>query len=425
MANDSLIEILDQCVTRLADGATIDECEQLYPEHKNELRVMLEATRIPQKAQVSADDLRYSQARVRLQFEKALIQTTNPRRLYPLQRIASILLLLLFVGSLLTSGVVVVAQDSIPGDTLYSVKRLSEQVHLSITSDKTALQDTFNQRRIEETKRVIQLRREVDVRFMGIIEVVTGSVIHVSDLVIEVTEPIQTIGFMEGMRVDISARTRLDQTLLATAVHILEVTDPNLQSDERPTITPTLETFTPTATTITPTATDTLSTREPTATPSRPTPEDTSTTHPTVDPTLTDADASATESPTLVDDCDVSPPSEWIDYTIQPGDTPLGIAIGTDISLEQFFDVNCDLNPRLIIAGDVVYVPHEPRLSVTPTALEIPTDRLSDVTIVPTQEPTSVIRDVRPTATPSREKDKPSDQRERDKGDQKEGGDGR
>jgi hypothetical protein len=428
MANDRLIEEFDECVTRLADGVTIEDCVRLYPRHQNELRVMLHATKIPQQAQVSFDDVRYSQARVRVQFEKALIQATTPRRAYPLQRIASIFFLLIFVGSILTTGVVVVAQDSIPGDSLYGVKRFSEQVRLSVASDKEAVKEGFNQRRIEETKQVIKLRREVDVRFTGLIEVVSESAIHVSGLIVEVSEPLQTISFMRGMRVDVLAKTRLDQTLLATDIHILELSEPHLQLDETFPITPTVATATETVTirpdfTATPSETQII--RKPSAMPTQTSPQETPTLRPSSTPTETHHDVTATESGRVITDCEVPPPSDWIRYTIQSGDSPLGIAIGTDISLDQLFDVNCDLNSRLILVGDVIFVPYEPRLLVTATALQRPTATQVVDTITDTQRPADNTDIARPTATSDRTDDKSSDQRKRDKEDVKDRSDSR
>jgi len=430
MANNRLIEEFDHCVTRLANGASIDDCVQLFPQHQDELRVMLEATRIPKKAQISYDEVRYSQGRVQIQFEKALLQSTQslPRRQFPLQHVASIILLMLFIGSLLTTGIIVVAQDSLPGDTLYPVKRLSEQVQLSIAQDKDTLQATFNQRRIDETKQVIQLKREVDVRFVGVIDRISEPDIYISDLTIEVSEAIQTIGLVEGMRVDISAKTRLDQTLLAFNVRILDGIDNDLQSENRSTSI--IETLEPTSTNrieASPTSSETSITREPSATPRithEPSAisEATPTEHPSSEPTLTRSQSTAIDSSETPLDCDISPPDGWIRYTIQAGDTPLGIAIGTDISLDQLLNVNCDLNPRLIVVGDVVFVPYEPRLlrTATPTS-DAPQVRPTETRpaevqtiepIISTPRPTTAPRDVRPTEKENRQTDKSSDQKE-------------
>jgi hypothetical protein len=429
MANERLIEEFDQCMSRLADGATIDDCVQLFPQHENELRVMLEATQIPRKAQVSSDEVRFSQARVRLQFERALTQSVTPSRQnnFPLQRVASILLLMLFVGSLLTTGVVVVAQDSLPGDNLYSVKRLTEQVQLSVSSDKDGLQEKFNQRRIDETKQVIKLKREVDVNFIGVIDEVSESFIHISGLSITVSEYIETIELMAGMRVEVFARTQLYQTLLASEVRILGLSDANNLLDER--LTPTIQTIT--ATPIrqieaSSTPTELSITRDPSATPYHTPSEDTSIERPTTEATLTRADRSAIASPTVSDDCNEQVPDGWIRYTIQSGDTPLGIAIGTDISLDQLYAVNCDLNPRLIVAGEAVYVPYKPRLAVTATPMQRPTDATTIDRIIATSQPTTETRDVRPSATPSRDEEKSSDKRVRDsKEDERKQNDGR
>ena len=115
MASERLIDIFDDCATRLANGETIDECVQSYPQYEDDLRVMLEATRIPRRAHAPSHEVGQSQVRVGERFERALrLESIVTRRSYPIGRVASILFVLLFIGSLLTTGVVVVAQDSIP-----------------------------------------------------------------------------------------------------------------------------------------------------------------------------------------------------------------------------------------------------------------------------------------------------------------------
>lgn len=413
MANDLLIEEFDQCVTQLANGATINDCVQLFPQHQDELRAMLEATRVPQKAQVSLDEVRFSQARVRLQFEKALFDSIPRRRPFPLQRVASIIFMMLFIGSLLTTGIVVVAQDSLPGDALYGIKRWSEQVRLSVTSDKDTLQATFNQRRIDETIRVIEQRREVDVRFVGVIDRVSERAIFIADLEIELADSLQTVELLSGMQVEVFARTRPDQRLLASDIHILSRLDLENQLEERPT--PTIEVIAPTPTTdavVSPTRPVIVVTREPTPTMILPTEIVVTRDRPASESASTPSDSRDLESPTQSNDCVDSMPEGWIEYRIQAGDTPLGIAIGTDLSLEQLLDVNCDLNPRLIRVGDVIYVPFEPRLLRTAT----PTPRVPDIQPVdPTQQQFDVPNTVRPTLTATRQGDGSSSQRERDK----------
>ena len=195
MSSNLLVEIFDQCVIRLSQGDTIDTCVQSYPQYANDLRVMLETTRLPRRAMASDEEIALSQDRVAIRFEQELSRlTTTPiiQRSYSLQKVASIILAILFIGSLLTGGVVVAAQDSLPGDTLYGVKRASERIQVAFSSDPETLEQQLAQRRIDETKRVIELGREVEVQFTGVIGAVTNDIIMIDGLLIEPDPSIRT-----------------------------------------------------------------------------------------------------------------------------------------------------------------------------------------------------------------------------------------
>ncbi len=81
------------------------------------------------------------------------------------------LLLALFLA---ISGVTVVAAaDSLPGDPLYPVKRMAEQVRLTLTIDpvaRAALQARLNRERQAEARAVASLGRRARLRFEGVLE---------------------------------------------------------------------------------------------------------------------------------------------------------------------------------------------------------------------------------------------------------------
>lgn len=411
MANDSLVDIFDTCVERLAQGDTITECVQSYPDYADELRVMLEATQIPRRAFAPNDEVRLSQGRVAIRFEQALREPNIIQRPFPIQRVASFLLLLLFIGSLLTTGAVAVAQDSLPGDALYPLKRLTEGVQLAIADDKEQLEMQFAERRIQETKRVLELQREVNVQFVGIIEKLDNTSMRVADLDIVFMDALPSITLMEGMRVQVFARTQRNQVLLAQDILILDLPQPIIHPSMTPTIA--TETHTPTATATTqPTSTPTLIRTESSSPRSTKTP--TSTVRPSATPADTQA-PQATESSSASSDCEPSIPAGWVRYTIQPGDTPSALAVGTDLPLDEFFAVNCHLDPRLIVVGEMIALPYAPRFA--PTATEFRPVPTREATAQPIQN----TQPARPTNVPTEE---PSRQRQRDNNDG-DGGDSR
>jgi len=418
MLNNDMVEIFHDCVTRLENGATIDDCLQSYPQVAEQLHPMLEAIQIPKRAQVSNNEVTESQVRVMSQFEQALNQPMQVRFRPVWSRVASIVLLMLFMGSLLTTGVVLVAQDSIPGDRLYGVKRWSEQVRLSIANDDTNLRQEFAQRRIDETRQVVQRQRQVRVEFAGVIEGIKDTSLTIAGLQVELSPRLRTIELIVGLRLDVVAQTQADGTILATEIRVLDLPEPINTQDVRPTPTPIQLTRTLPAMTVT---VQTTPTTTPTPTP-EPAREET-----TVQPTDRPTDSS-TDTPTLratatltempeSDNCILVAPDGWVDYTIQAGDTPSGIAVGTSLSLDELYSVNCHIDPRVIVAGEVIYVPYEPRLAVTDEPTVTSERMREEMEATAVERPINPTQQTRPTATdvPSRDND-----REREKQRQRE-----
>lgn len=375
MASDILVDILNDCVDRLAQGQTVDDCLRRYPQYASDLAPLLEAGRTAQRAQVSSAEIAQSQERVSFAFERELMRPLpRARRSFPVQQVASFVIAILFILGVLGTGVTVAAQGAIPGDTLYGVKRWSEDVRLSITSDKEPLREQFAQRRIDEARQVIERGREVDLQFTGVITAVDESTITVAGLVVDVPDDLVSIGFQIGRRVEVYARSTIDGRLIAEAILLLDTLELDVPIESTPEATPTLlPTDLPTAT-GTPTAT-----LSPTLTPSA---------------TITNTPARPTQTPTSAD-CVLNPPADWVRYTIQAGDTPSGIAVDTGISLDELLRVNCNIDRLTFVAGEVIFVPRQPTRRPTATRqVDIPPTPIA--TQAQVQSP-----DRRPTATPT------------------------
>ena len=122
MAEERLIEIVDDCINMLASGKRLEDCLHTYPEYADQLAPMLEAGRLSIRAQASPDEVARAQERVHDRFEQFL-QTPAPQRAFPLRRLASLAAAIIVIFSLMLGGTVTVAQKSLPGDSLYGIKR--------------------------------------------------------------------------------------------------------------------------------------------------------------------------------------------------------------------------------------------------------------------------------------------------------------
>lgn len=160
---------LDQCLDRmLGQGASVEDCLALYPEHAGELEQALRAAAQLQAVRFTPSAAAKDRGRLKLRaelqaLERASTQVTLHRRWSlwstPHLRLAGALagiVLLLLIGA---PSLVAAASGSIPGDTLYPVKRGFEQTRLAFQfseAGKAALHLNFAERRVDEIALLIE-----------------------------------------------------------------------------------------------------------------------------------------------------------------------------------------------------------------------------------------------------------------------------
>jgi LysM repeat protein len=341
MAERDLINAFDDCIDRLNDGETLDACLRVYPQYAADLRPMLMAGQVAQRARIDPQEVRAAQSRgrerLRLAMQQAPIQpqrsNTVPFTRLLAQAAAIILILGVFLG-----GAALAAESSLPGDPLYGYKRFTEGVRLALPGDREALAEQFAQRRLSEIRQLLAIDRAESVDFSGMVESIEASDWQVAGLSLIVPDgtPGAQAVFVNDY-VAVQAYTGTDSTLTAERITLVERGEqpPLPTATDLPTITPTL------------TATQTL-----TAT-TTPSPSPSSTQPPTVSP-------AATQSSGASQICIPTPPPNWVLYSIRSGDTLSGLAGQTGITLEQLMAVNCLTDPRLIVAGQQIYLPFAP-----------------------------------------------------------------
>lgn len=342
MVEGDLLDAFNDCVDRLADGASVEECLRLYPQYAGRLRLMLEAGLTVRRAQPSRGEILMAQERVEARIVRALEAPRRTRE--PLARrwlsLAAGFLLVFALGTGL------VAQESLPGDALYGVKRLTEALVTLVSSEE----DPFAQRRIDEIKRLLALNRAEEVRFRGNVELINGTTWLVAGLPLSVEAGTPGAdGVQVGDRVEVEAFTTPLQELIATQITLIEDNSPEPTS----TITPTLTVTTPPAQ-PTPTPTVPVTLTETPALTSTPTPAPTLTI--TLRPTATRTPA-VTASATA---CVSMPPADWVSYRVQAGDTLSALAGSTGTTVDELMAVNCIEDARRVLAGQIVYLPTMP-----------------------------------------------------------------
>ena len=146
--------IFDECLERILDGETLEQCLARYPEQAAELKPLLETVLAVKKASAVEPRPEFK-ARARYQFRSALQEKVAPQR-RPffgwLPRWATALAIVLVV-LLAGGGTVAAASNSMPDSILYPVKLATENVQLALTTsdlDKARLCANFADRRVTE-----------------------------------------------------------------------------------------------------------------------------------------------------------------------------------------------------------------------------------------------------------------------------------
>jgi hypothetical protein len=319
MIESDLLNALNDSIDRMAGGATIADCLQRHPQYAEALEPLLETGQLVRRSQASRAEAEQARARQLPRYERLLAQTASRRRHFPLMRFAQwAALLVLVVGVLL-------AEQSLPGDELYGVKRLTENARTVLLPDTAEI---FTQRRFDEARQLVNLGRAAELTLTGEIDSLTGTTLLMQGLTIITEDSPEGAALRPGMRVEILVQSTVLGELRAQEIRVLD----RPEASQQPAV------FTPSP----------EPTRTSTATPER-TPEAR-----LVEPTI----------------CVVNPRSGWIRYTVEPGETLSDLAARTGTSTQALADANCLIDSRLIVAGQALVLPREPdrRPTLMPTA---------------------------------------------------------
>jgi uncharacterized membrane protein YgcG len=142
---NSPAEVLSQCIQAIeANEATIESCVARFPdvpELEKLLRAMTTAQRLPRPALAPADKSAMRQALLNRyrerQSSKQVPQAARPRRGMSWLRVAAALSIVVVILFMSSAGLVRASSDAVPGDGLYGLKRLVEQVELSNADVRT------------------------------------------------------------------------------------------------------------------------------------------------------------------------------------------------------------------------------------------------------------------------------------------------
>lgn len=226
---NKMYDALEYCLQALENGADLDAALAHYPDLADELRPMLEAAIAAQDmtaTQPSTDAMGRGRAKLMqhaAQMRKA--KAPAPHRVIPaLQRLS---LALMIAAVLLSSGTGLVraSSTSLPGESLYPVKRTWEGMRLFFvfnTMKREVLQSEYENERLEEVGELLTEGRHASIQFAGVFTVVNG-ITYVSGIPVLILDTTQlpAEGLKNGAAVILTGHTNAQGFVEADLVQIL------------------------------------------------------------------------------------------------------------------------------------------------------------------------------------------------------------
>lgn len=232
-----LEEALDIAIGKLQSGEAIEACLPADPSLAGQLRPLLQVAQSLRSLAAHQRDSSRALAAARRRFLREAARLRAPRRTFPLfgpllrRGVASTVVLVALLVVLLagTTMMASASASSLPGDPLYRVKRAAESVHLALTFDqdsRSALKRTIEDRRIQETRDLLERHRETTVSFRAVVDSFTGPTLVAAGLTVHLAETTTILGPepAAGRIVIVVAVTRPEGRLVAQRIQTLEVT---------------------------------------------------------------------------------------------------------------------------------------------------------------------------------------------------------
>jgi uncharacterized membrane protein YgcG len=226
-----LYSALEICLQAVEDGQKIESVLARYPEFERELRPLLEVSLLARKSsQFDISEAVKHRGRVRLlqrvnELRKA--NSVSHHRIIPfLPRVAIVLSLVGILG-LTSTGFVSASSGTLPGDQLYPVKRTWEGVRLFFafnSGEHDLLESQFEQARLDEVDGLLGRRIAAPIEFKGLVTRQANGKWQVSGIPVSITGSTSSAasGIPDGAPVIVTGITGSDGVVEARDVQLLQ-----------------------------------------------------------------------------------------------------------------------------------------------------------------------------------------------------------
>lgn len=183
---------LEQCLAYLETGASLEDCFQQFPDLTPDLRKMLATA--SQLMSLNGEEVP-SQAMIHshiniLKHSNELIATSRSSKshtslrtwvdslsqVFHENRLVSRLVLIVGIAVLLilfSGGLAITSAKSLPGDSLYPVKRAVEDIRIHLIPNgemRIEYEENYSQQRVTEIDSLLKMKRIVQISFEGILQ---------------------------------------------------------------------------------------------------------------------------------------------------------------------------------------------------------------------------------------------------------------
>ncbi len=261
-SNPEIEAILDHCLVEIMRGEqTIAGCLEQYPQYAADLKPALEigllAVRLksPEMPQASMDAL---EKRLLLQAQAQFSPRVVRGQFMPLGKLAAMIAVVILCLLGAGGGTVAASANTVPGDTLYGVKRMWEAIILLLSPLTGELDDLWlrlAETRLDEVEQLAQQGELTDEALIELYHAMAQSIALADDS----TTP-QVVLYLGQARDELAAITAPD-AIIGVYNQVVGLTDARVNADgqlQAPTVIPAETVVTPTAT-VTPSLTMTPS----------------------------------------------------------------------------------------------------------------------------------------------------------------------
>ena len=250
-----LIDDLEKCISAMIAGVPMEKSLQDFPDHAIELNKLLKTAElvnsfcveiIPLDAKAKSQNELLGQAeRFRVGNKQGKNSLSIEWLTFSIRNVfqsvsnvrplaGRVILALIVVGLLLlfSGGLLVTSAKSLPGDSLYPVKRVVEDIKVYLAPSlevRHEFEHIYSEKRVDEVVKLMGLAREQQISFEGIVASMDGLNWKVSDIRV-IINPDTTIfvgtdgvnGIFPGMLVEVEGNTSSEGWVYAIEIHLRE-----------------------------------------------------------------------------------------------------------------------------------------------------------------------------------------------------------